>query len=159
MPPAFHSILASGFHGRAPRRETQDGSSGFPFDPEELYDLLMFIGSPGRFSIKHVFSRDTGEIACVSSTDRLSLIAGQYVGMDAPVFEEARRQAMKAAEYMRRHGPFEPHRVPLDEMEYTTLPQLQKRLRERWSAVEDGRQPEMAAAGPGQGQLGAEDLD
>ena len=45
-----------------------------------------------------------------------------------PSFDEARRQANIAGEYLRRHGPFEPHRLPLDEMEYTTMPQVVKKL-------------------------------
>src|SRR3972149_1000334 len=57
--------------------------------PEEMYDLLMFIGSKGRFVIKHVFARSNRvpqdePVACVS-TDKLSLIAGKYVGKDDPV--------------------------------------------------------------------------
>lgn len=39
-------------------------------------------------------------------------------------FDEARREANRVADYMRRHGPFEPHRLGLHEMEYTTLPQV-----------------------------------
>jgi fructose 1,6-bisphosphate aldolase/phosphatase len=39
-------------------------------------------------------------------------------------FDEARREANRVANYMRRHGPFEPHRLGLHEMEYTTLPQV-----------------------------------
>jgi hypothetical protein len=37
-------------------------------------------------------------------------------------FDEARKEANRVANYMRRHGPFEPHRLGLHEMEYTTLP-------------------------------------
>src|SRR4030067_206124 len=44
--------------------------------PEEIYDLLIFIGAPSRYIVKAVYSRDTGDIAAVSSTQRLSLIAG-----------------------------------------------------------------------------------
>ena len=39
-------------------------------------------------------------------------------------YDEARKEASKIATYMRRHGPFEPHRLGLHEMEYTTLPQV-----------------------------------
>ena len=53
--------------------------------PEDLYDMLMFIGSPGKYTVKHVFSRADGTIAAASSTERLSLIAGKYVGKDDPV--------------------------------------------------------------------------
>ncbi len=52
--------------------------------PEELYDLLALIGQPGRFVIKSVERKD-GLPAAVASTQRLSLIAGRYVGKDDPV--------------------------------------------------------------------------
>jgi fructose 1,6-bisphosphate aldolase/phosphatase len=51
---------------------------------------------------------------------------------DDPSFDEARRQANIAGEYLRRHGPFEPHRLPLGEMEYTTMPQVMKKLEGRF---------------------------
>jgi fructose 1,6-bisphosphate aldolase/phosphatase len=35
-------------------------------------------------------------------------------------------------DYLRRHGPFEPHRLALDEMEYTTMLQVAARLADRW---------------------------
>jgi fructose 1,6-bisphosphate aldolase/phosphatase len=54
--------------------------------PEDLYDLLVYIGTPSRFVIKHVFRKDEGsEPVAVTSTSRLSLIAGRYVGKDDPV--------------------------------------------------------------------------
>jgi fructose 1,6-bisphosphate aldolase/phosphatase len=37
---------------------------------------------------------------------------------------------------MRRHGPFEPHRLPLEEMEYTTMPQVAKKLEGRFTNLE-----------------------
>jgi fructose 1,6-bisphosphate aldolase/phosphatase len=180
--------------------------------PEDLYDMLMFIGSPGKYTIKHVFSRADGTIAAASSTERLSLIAGKYVGKDDPVmivraqqnfpavgevldpfrypwiiegwmrgshygplmpvsvkqatptrfdgpprvacvgfqladgrligprdmfddpsYDEARRDANRVADVMRMHGPFEPHRLPLEEMEYTTMPQIMEKLEGRWA--------------------------
>jgi fructose 1,6-bisphosphate aldolase/phosphatase len=182
--------------------------------PEEMYDLLMFIGSPGRFTVKHVFSRADGTIAAASSTERLSLIAGKYVGKDDPVmivraqqnfpavgevlepfrypwiiegwmrgshygplmpvslkqatptrfdgpprvacvgfqladgqligprdmfddpsYDEARRDANRVADFLRMHGPFEPHRLPMNEMEYTSLPQVMKKLEGRWQML------------------------
>ncbi len=48
-----------------------------------------------------------------------------------PAFDEARRLENQAADYLRRHGPFEPHRLPLEEMEYTTMPQVMKKLEKR----------------------------
>ena len=48
-------------------------------------------------------------------------------------FDLARKQANEMADMMRRHGPFEPHRLPLDEMEYTTMPQVMKKLEGRFT--------------------------
>ena len=183
--------------------------------PDEIYDLLVFIGAPSRYMVKAVYSRETGDIAAVSSTQRLSFIAGRYVGKDDPVcvvrsqgtfpavgevlepfthphlvegwmrgshhgpfmpvsipdsiptrfdgpprvtaagfqladgklvgprdmfadisFDMARQQANEIADYMRRHGPFEPHRLPLEEMEYTTMPQVVEKLKGRFQALD-----------------------
>ena len=179
--------------------------------PDEIYDLLVFIGAPSRYMVKAVYHRESNEIAAVSSTQRLSLIAGRYVGKDDPVcivrsqgrfpavgevlepftlaqlvegwmrgshngplmpvavkdsiptrfdgpprvvalgfqlsggklvgprdmfddksFDNARQQANDVADFMRHHGPFEPHRLPLEEMEYTTMPQVMKKLERRF---------------------------
>jgi len=43
-------------------------------------------------------------------------------------YDNARQRASDIADYMRQHGPFEPHRLPLDEMEYTTMPQVMKKI-------------------------------
>ena len=51
-------------------------------------------------------------------------------------FDLARQQANEIAEYMRRHGPFEPHRLPLEEMEYTTMPQVMQKLEGRFTAID-----------------------
>ena len=187
--------------------------------PEEMYDLLAFIGTKGRYVIKRVYARSDkvpkGEpVACVS-TDKLSQIAGKYVGKDDPVavvraqsglpamgevleawawpflvsgwhrgshngpvmvvgmkdnrtsrfdgpprcfglgfqiadatlidppvdlfddvaFDPARQKAAELADYMRRHGPFEPHRLPMDEMEYTTMPELMEKHKGKWESV------------------------
>ena len=179
--------------------------------PSELYELLMFIGAPRSYMIKRVFRRSDGEIAAVASTQKLSLIAGKYVGKDDPVlivrcqsglpavgevlepfafphlvegwmrgshrgplmpvsfghatpsrfdgpprviaagyqiangrlvgpqdlfddpaFDRAREEANTVADYLRRHGAFEPHRLGLDDMEYTTMPALMAKLEGRW---------------------------
>lgn len=184
--------------------------------PEEIYKLLAFIGAPGRFVVKYVHHRQGGEVAAVTSTQRLSLIAGRYVGKDDPVmavrcqaglpavgevvnpfafphlvagwmrgshhgplmpvsmkdatptrfdgpprvvalgfqlkagkligprdmfadvsYDRARQLANEIADYMKAHGPFEPHRLPLDDMEYTTMPKIMETLKDRWEAEED----------------------
>jgi fructose 1,6-bisphosphate aldolase/phosphatase len=181
--------------------------------PEELYSMLVYIGAPSRYVIKHVFKKD-GTIAASSSTQRLSLLAGKYVGKDDPVmiirsqsgfpavgeviepfctpvlvagwmrgshhgpfmpvglpdanctrfdgpprvlcfgfqicngrligpadmfddpgFDRVRARCNELADVIRAHGPFEPHRLSLDEMEYTTLPSVEKELARRWEPI------------------------
>ena len=178
--------------------------------PEELYDLLVFLGAPNRFVIKSIFTKNN-EIAAVSSTQKMNQLAGRYVGKDDPVmivrcqnglpavgevlepfanphlvtgwmrgshygplipvsqkdavptrfdgpprvialgfqlangkligpqdlfadmaFDKARQKALEIADYIRQLGPFEPHRLPLDEMEYTTMPKVMEKLKDRF---------------------------
>ncbi len=54
---------------------------------------------------------------------------------DDPAFDSARQKAQEIAEYMRRHGPFEPHRLPMEDMEYTTLPGVMEKLEERFERI------------------------
>jgi fructose 1,6-bisphosphate aldolase/phosphatase len=179
--------------------------------PAEIYDLLVFIGAQTRYVVKRVFSKGTSEVAAVTSTERLNLLAGRYVGKDDPVmivrcqsglpavgevlepwanphlvfgwmrgshcgplmpcsmtqatparfdgpprviglgyqisdghlvgprdmlgdvsFDRARQKALEMADYLRTMGPFEPHRLPLEDMEYTTLPLVRERLEGRF---------------------------
>lgn len=182
--------------------------------PADLYEMLMYIGAPARYVIHSVRSKTLDEQAAATSTQRLSLIAGKYVGKDDPVmivraqsglpavgevlepfafpysvagcmrgshhapmmpvsieqahparfdgpprvtalgfqlcegkligprdmfddpsFDLARSQANEVMDYMRRHGPFEPHRLPLEDLEYTTMRQLEQRLANRWEPM------------------------
>ncbi|MCG3216766.1 MAG: fructose 1,6-bisphosphatase [Candidatus Heimdallarchaeota archaeon] len=61
---------------------------------------------------------------------------GQFKGgvdlFDDPSFDLTRARVNEIAEYIRRHGPFEPSRLPLSEMEYTTLPGVLKKLQDRF---------------------------
>jgi fructose 1,6-bisphosphate aldolase/phosphatase len=183
--------------------------------PEELYDMLVFIGSPSRYAVMAVHRKKDDEIAGVASVQRLGYIAGRYVGKDDPVmivrtqsgfpavgevleafalphlvegwmrgshsgplmpvsfadahptrfdgpprviaagfqvsngqligprdmfqdvsFDETRRLANMIGGYMRQMGPFEPHRLPLDQMEYTTLPSVMTKLQGRFEPLE-----------------------
>jgi fructose 1,6-bisphosphate aldolase/phosphatase len=65
---------------------------------------------------------------------------GNFVGpgdmFGDPAYDRARETAGKIADYMRRHGPFEPHRLPLEDMEYTTLPKVMVKLKDRFEKVE-----------------------
>ncbi|MCK5589734.1 MAG: fructose 1,6-bisphosphatase, partial [Dehalococcoidales bacterium] len=182
--------------------------------PEEIYDMLVFLGSPSRYSITNIFHKESDEIAAACSTQHLALIAGRYIGKDDPVcivrsqgkfpavgeilepfaspnivegwmrgshhgplmpvafhnaratrfdgpprviaagfqitegkligandlfddlaFDEARHQANLIADFLRRMGPFEPHRLPLEQMEYTTMPEVMKKLAPRFQSV------------------------
>ncbi len=182
--------------------------------PEELYDLLILIGATEHYIIKNIYRKSDNEIAATSSTQKLNLLAGKYVGKDDPVmivrsqsgfpalgeviepfsfphivagwmrgshhgplmpvsfedanptrfdgpprviaagfqlsngrligpqdlfadpsYDNARWLALDMADYMRRHGPFEPHRLPLDEMEYTTFPQVMEKLKGRFKKI------------------------
>lgn len=64
--------------------DIEEGRRVFLSCPEELYDLLSLIGISSRYVIKRVFRKD-GEIAASISTEKLSKIAGRYVGKDDPV--------------------------------------------------------------------------
>jgi len=55
---------------------------------------------------------------------------------DDPAFDRTREQASTIADYMRRHGPFEPHRLPSEEMEYTSLPGVLEKLEDRFEKME-----------------------
>ncbi|MCS7118468.1 MAG: fructose-1,6-bisphosphate aldolase/phosphatase [Archaeoglobaceae archaeon] len=64
---------------------------------------------------------------------------GKLIGpidlFDDPAFDYTRQKAMEIVEYMRKHGPFEPHRLSAEEMEYTTLPKVLKNLKERFEKI------------------------
>jgi len=47
--------------------------------------MLIFLGAPSRFVVKAIYHRETGNIGAVSSTQKLSFLAGRYVGKDDPV--------------------------------------------------------------------------
>ena len=45
-------------------------------------------------------------------------------------------ESARIATYIRRHGPFEPHRLPAEEMEYTSLPGVMAILEDRLEDME-----------------------
>ena len=55
---------------------------------------------------------------------------------DDPAWDITRQKAQEIAEYMRRHGPFEPHRLHLNEMEYTTYPKVMETLKGRFKKLD-----------------------
>lgn len=61
---------------------------------------------------------------------------GELIGpkdlFDDVAFDYTRDKAMESAEYMRRHGPFQPQLCGAEDLEYTTLPEVVGRLEERF---------------------------
>ena len=53
--------------------------------PEEMYELIALIGTPERYVVSHVWRAEDDLLCGATSTTRLSLIAGKYVGKDDPV--------------------------------------------------------------------------
>jgi len=53
--------------------------------PRELYQLIALIGATSRYMVSRVWRTSDNEIVSASSTTKLSLIAGTYVGKDDPV--------------------------------------------------------------------------
>jgi fructose 1,6-bisphosphate aldolase/phosphatase len=95
-----------------------------------LMPVAMKDGRAGRFD---------GPPRVVASGFQLA--NGEFLGpedlFDDPSFEPVRRRAMEVVEYMRRHGPFEPHRVPHDQMANTPFPPLLARLEDRMVSLDD----------------------
>ena len=68
-------------------------------------------------------------------------LTGPVDMFDDPAYDNARRVANDITDYIRRMGPFEPHRLPEEDMEYTTLPKVMSKLSGRFvhvDAVEKG---------------------
>ncbi|MEM3185618.1 MAG: fructose-1,6-bisphosphate aldolase/phosphatase [Conexivisphaerales archaeon] len=184
--------------------------------PEESYEVLALIGTTGRYAVHSVWRRADNALAAVSSTARLSLMAGRYVGKDDPclfirvqsgfpamgealepfatphlvagwtrgshvgplipvgikdakctrfdgpprvvglgfqitkgrligpadmfddiAFDRARQEANRIADFMRMHGPFMPHRLGPEEMEYTQLAEVLKSLNSRMKPAKE----------------------
>jgi fructose 1,6-bisphosphate aldolase/phosphatase len=55
---------------------------------------------------------------------------------DDPAFDGARKTASQVVDYLRRMGPFEPHRLPEDEMEYTSLPRVLEKFKGKFEVIE-----------------------
>lgn len=186
--------------------------------PEEMYELIALIGTPSQYIVQRVYRASDNLIAASTSTTKLWLIAGKYVGKDDPVsivraqhglpaggemlapfmhsyfvegwmrgshwgplmpvglrdarctafdgpprivalgfqvangkiseddegkpiiadlfddpaFEPARREAAELARTLRLMGEFEPARLGKESMEYTTLPKVLEKLKDRF---------------------------
>ncbi len=77
-------------------------------------------------------------VVCLGFVLKNGKLAGPVDVFDDPAFDGARKKAVEVTDYIRRMGPFEPHRLPEDEMEYTTLPKVLKRFEGKFSPIESG---------------------
>jgi fructose 1,6-bisphosphate aldolase/phosphatase len=67
------------------------------------------------------------------------ITGGRLVGpvdmFDDPGFDRVRARCNEAADLLRMQGPFEPHRLPLTEMEHAGLRHVEERCRDRWNPL------------------------
>ena len=110
-----HPFLVSGW---------MRGSFNGPLMPVGLKDSKMtrFDGPP--------------RVACLGFVLKDGKLSGPVDMFDDPAFDGARKTATEIADYLRRMGPFEPHRLPDEEMEYTTLPKVLDKLKGRFESLD-----------------------
>lgn len=60
-------------------------------------------------------------------------LIGPHDMFDDPSFDETRRLANQITEYIRRHGPFQPHRLPLEELGQTGFMEVLDKIKTRFS--------------------------
>jgi len=63
-------------------------------------------------------------------------LIGPHDMFDDPSFDEPRREASRMAEYMRRHGPFKPHRLDASEMQANATALILDQLKDRFKKIE-----------------------
>lgn len=82
-------------------------------------------------------TRFDGPPRVISAGFQLSngMLIGPVDMFNDPAFDYTRQKAQEITEYMRRHGAFEPHRLPLEDMEYTTLPKVMEKLKGRFEDI------------------------
>ncbi|MEM3549891.1 MAG: fructose-1,6-bisphosphate aldolase/phosphatase [Candidatus Bathyarchaeia archaeon] len=117
----MHSYLVSGW---------MRGSHWGPLMPVGLKDAkcTVFDGPPRVVALG--FQVSEGRMA--SGDDGKPMIADLF---DDPAFSLARREAVKYASMLRRMGEFEPSRLGVEAMEYTSLPQVLQKLRDRFKPI------------------------
>ncbi|HHL39133.1 MAG TPA: fructose 1,6-bisphosphatase [Deltaproteobacteria bacterium] len=59
-------------------------------------------------------------------------LIGPHDMFDDPSFDLARRRAVRTAEYLRRHGPFQPHRLGAGGLRSSSVPSVVESLEERF---------------------------
>ncbi|HLH86608.1 MAG TPA: fructose-1,6-bisphosphate aldolase/phosphatase [Thermoplasmataceae archaeon] len=66
-------------------------------------------------------------------------LSGPVDMFDDPAFDGARKTAVEIVDYIRRMGPFEPHRLPEEEMEYTTLPRVLEKFKSQFEVIDTAK--------------------
>jgi fructose 1,6-bisphosphate aldolase/phosphatase len=127
--PAVGEILAAFMHSYLVAGWMR-GSHWGPLMPVGLKDAkcTVFDGPPRIVALG--FQVSEGRIA--SGDDGKPMIADLF---DDPAFSLARREAVKYASMLRRMGEFEPSRLSAEAMEYTTLPQVLQKLKDRFKPL------------------------
>jgi fructose 1,6-bisphosphate aldolase/phosphatase len=74
-------------------------------------------------------------VTCLGFQVSNGVLIGPADMFDDPAFDRTRERCCEIADVLRAHGPFEPHRLSLEEMEYTTLPGVEKQLKDRWEPI------------------------
>ncbi|MBC7130263.1 fructose 1,6-bisphosphatase [Candidatus Bathyarchaeota archaeon] len=107
------------------------GSHWGPIMPVGLKDAkcTLFDGPPRVVALG--FQVSNGAIA--ENEDGSPMIADLFAD---PAFDQARQEAVQLALTMRRMGEFEPARLSVEAMEYTTLPQVLEKLKGRFKSLE-----------------------
>ncbi len=93
-----------------------------------LMAVPFYEANPSRFD-------GPSRVICAGFQISDGRLIGPHDMFDDPAFDRARRIASRASDYMRRHGPFQPHRLPEEEMEYTTMPGVLESLKGRFEKV------------------------
>jgi fructose 1,6-bisphosphate aldolase/phosphatase len=108
------------------------GSHYGPFYPCSIEDSApTYFDGPPRICALGFQVRD-GHL--VGMEDPSKSEVGYHEPVDyfrSSVFDHARAKSMEVADYIRRHGPFMPAIVPPEELEYTTRPEVLKKLEPR----------------------------
>ncbi len=198
--------------------DTKENKKVIVKSPEEIYELVGLLGTSTEYTVSRIWRAKDNLLCAVTSTTKLSLIAGKYVGKDDPVaivraqhglpavgevlvpflhtyfvegwmrgshwgplmpvglkdskctafdgpprivalgfqlcnghisssregkpllgdlfddpaFDMARWEAVEMAAVFRRMGEFQPSRLSAEAMEYTTLPQILEKLKDRF---------------------------
>jgi fructose 1,6-bisphosphate aldolase/phosphatase len=116
--PFMHSYLVEGW---------MRGSHWGPIMPVGVKDAkcTVFDGPPRMVALGVQVSN--GKIAC--DDDGKPMVADLF---DDCAFDSARHEALEYAKMLRRMGEFEPARLGPEEMEYTTLQQVLRKIKERF---------------------------